>query len=99
MDKTGYPAIKTGRPPGILRPIRGAHKEVRYGKSAKITAPTVWLRRMSRSSTPCLRKRSHSEDTRWESFLRAMPHRENAGEAGVQVRPVEQCVETFGVRG
>jgi hypothetical protein len=22
MDKTGYPAIKTGRPPGILRPIR-----------------------------------------------------------------------------
>src|SRR5689334_5520241 len=24
MDKTGYPAIKTGRPPGILRPIRGA---------------------------------------------------------------------------
>ena len=34
-----------------------------------------------------------------KSFLRAMPHRENAGEAGVQVRPVEQCVETFGVRG
>jgi len=77
----------------------GAHKEVRYGKSAKITAPTVWLLRMSRSSTSCLRKRSHSEDTRWESFLRAMPHRENAGEAEVQVRPVEQCVETFGVRG